>query len=81
VPTFGQDTIQRFSKNCSEMKRMTAHDSEDLLQCAFPVFEGLLPEPHNSSVLELLCTLCHWHGFAKLHMHTDETLRVMDDLT
>ncbi|KIK10461.1 hypothetical protein PISMIDRAFT_52018, partial [Pisolithus microcarpus 441] len=32
VPTFGRDTIQRFSKNCSEMKRMTTHDFEDLLQ-------------------------------------------------
>ncbi|KIK20577.1 hypothetical protein PISMIDRAFT_105535, partial [Pisolithus microcarpus 441] len=75
------DTIQHFSKNCSEMKRMTTHDFEDLLQCAFPVFEGLLSEAHNLSVLELLYTLCHWHGFAKLRMHTDKTLRVMDDLT
>ncbi|KIK19172.1 hypothetical protein PISMIDRAFT_38048, partial [Pisolithus microcarpus 441] len=32
VPTFGQDTIQRFSKNCSKMKRMTTHNSKDLLQ-------------------------------------------------
>ncbi|KIJ58032.1 hypothetical protein HYDPIDRAFT_103404, partial [Hydnomerulius pinastri MD-312] len=81
VPTFGRDTIRRFSRNSSDMKRMSAYNFEDLLQCALPVFEGLLPEHHNLTVLELLYTLCHWHGFAKLRMHTDETLQAMDDLT
>ncbi|KIJ65337.1 hypothetical protein HYDPIDRAFT_28047, partial [Hydnomerulius pinastri MD-312] len=81
VPSFGRDTIRRFSRNSSDMKRMTAHDFEDLLQCALPVFEGLLPEPHNSSVLRLLFLLCRWHGLAKLWMHTDETLQVMDGVT
>lgn len=32
VPTFGQDTIRRFSKNASDMKRIAARDFEDLLQ-------------------------------------------------
>jgi len=32
VPTFGQDTIRRFQENCSEVKKMTAQDFEDLLQ-------------------------------------------------
>ena len=32
VPTFGQDTIRRFRENCSELKKMTARDFEDLLQ-------------------------------------------------
>ncbi|KIJ10248.1 hypothetical protein PAXINDRAFT_25474, partial [Paxillus involutus ATCC 200175] len=81
VPSFGRDTIHRFSRNSSEMKKMTAHTFEDLLQCALPVFAGLLPEPHNSSVLKLLCLLCDWHGLAKLWMHTDETLQVMDGTT
>lgn len=32
VPTFGRDTIRRFSKNASDMKRIAARDFEDLLQ-------------------------------------------------
>ncbi|KAF9455143.1 hypothetical protein BDZ94DRAFT_1127669, partial [Collybia nuda] len=47
VPTFGRDTIRKFANNCSEMKQLAARDFEDLLQCAIPVFEDLLPEPHN----------------------------------
>jgi len=48
------------------------------IQCAIPVFEGLLPEPHNKFVMELLFTMAHWHGLAKLRMHNDLTLAVMD---
>jgi hypothetical protein len=50
-------------------------------QCAIPVFEGLLPEPHNTKVLRLLFTFAHWHGLAKLRMHTDATLEMLDDET
>jgi len=32
VPTFGQDTIRRFHKNVSELKRLAARDFEDVLQ-------------------------------------------------
>ena len=32
VPTFGQNTIRRFHKNVSEMKRFAARDFEDVLQ-------------------------------------------------
>ena len=32
VPTFGLDTIRRFRDNISEMKKLAAHDYEDLLQ-------------------------------------------------
>ncbi|KAH7917705.1 hypothetical protein BV22DRAFT_1025919 [Leucogyrophana mollusca] len=81
VPTFGRDTIRRFARNVSEMKHITAHDFEDLLQCAIPVFDSLLPEPHNSSILRLLFLLAHWHGLAKLRMHTDSSLCIMDHLT
>lgn len=39
IPTFGWDTIRRFHKNVSEMKRMAAWDLEDVLQVgiSFPV--------------------------------------------
>ncbi|KAH7916892.1 hypothetical protein BV22DRAFT_997067, partial [Leucogyrophana mollusca] len=81
VPTFGRDTIRRFARNSSELKKMAARDFEDLLQCAIPAFEGLLSEPHNGSVLRMLFSLCHWHGLAKLRMHTDNTLAIMHQLT
>jgi hypothetical protein len=98
VPTFGRDTIRKFSLNCSEMKRLAAHNFEDLLQvswtakmlnfsfaypiqCAIPVFEGLLPEPHNRRLLKLLFLMAHWHALAKLHLHTDPTLDIMDSVT
>ena len=52
-----------------------------MTKCAIPVFEGLLPEPHNTYVLNLLFDLAHWHGLAKLRMHTDPTLEVLDQVT
>jgi hypothetical protein len=45
------------------------------------VFDGLLPEPHNSTILQLLFTCAHWHGLAKLRLHTDHTLKILDDIT
>jgi hypothetical protein len=32
VPTFGRDTIRRFSNNASGMKKLATRDFEDLLQ-------------------------------------------------
>ncbi|KIK35174.1 hypothetical protein CY34DRAFT_56217, partial [Suillus luteus UH-Slu-Lm8-n1] len=81
TPTFGPATIRKFSTNSSEMKRLAARNFEDLLQCSIPVFDGLLPEPHNQTVLTLLFTMAHWHGLAKLRMHSDLTLDIMDHVT
>ncbi|KIK93361.1 hypothetical protein PAXRUDRAFT_145232 [Paxillus rubicundulus Ve08.2h10] len=78
VSTFGQGTIQQFHKNASAMKCLAAHDFEDLLQCALPVFEGLLPAPHNKIVLNLLFDFAMWHAYAKLHLHTEDTLAFFD---
>jgi hypothetical protein len=50
-------------------------------QCAIPVFEGLLPEPHNSRILCLFFTAANWHGLAKLQAHSDLTLDVLDSVT
>src|ERR1700728_719847 len=50
-------------------------------QCIILVFDGLLPEPHNSSILRLLFICAHWHGLAKLRMHTDQTLNILDGTT
>jgi hypothetical protein len=51
------------------------------MQCAIPVFDGLLPEPHNTRILKLLFYLANWHGFAKLRMHTDASLDVLSQAT
>ena len=56
-------------------------DSYQIGQCAIPVFDALLPEPHNRDVLILLFTCAHWHALAKLRMHTDETLTLLDKVT
>lgn len=50
-------------------------------QCAIPVFDGLIPEPHNSRILDLLFMFAHWHALAKLRLHTDLTLGILDQCT
>lgn len=50
-------------------------------QCVIPVFDGLLPEPHNTSILKLIFTCEHWHTLAKLCMHMDLTLNILDSET
>jgi hypothetical protein len=72
IPTFGRGTIRKFSCSASAMNRLAAQDFEDLLQvsdrstllarlihfkCVLPVFDGLLPEPHNWHVMALLFEL------------------------
>jgi hypothetical protein len=46
-----------------------------------PVFESLLPQPHDTIILDLLFTLCQWHGLAKLRLHHDLTLQLLDQTT
>lgn len=63
------------------MKKLAARDFEDLLQCSVPAFDGLLPEPFNSTVRILLYRTAEWHTFAKLRLHTDSSLGHLDQLT
>ncbi|KAF7973003.1 hypothetical protein HWV62_16378 [Athelia sp. TMB] len=81
VGQLDRSKIRKFTTNVSEMKKLAAHNYEDLLQCAIPAFEGLLPEPHNKIVLTLLFRLGEWHALAKLRMHTDNTLQLLDAAT
>lgn len=39
TPTFGRDTIRKFSANSSEMKKLAARDYEDILQVSAVNFE------------------------------------------
>ncbi|EJD46773.1 hypothetical protein AURDEDRAFT_40235, partial [Auricularia subglabra TFB-10046 SS5] len=81
TPVFGRFSIRRFANNVSELKQLAAHNFEDILQCAIPVFEGLLPEPYNTVVLDLLYTLAEWHAFAKSRIHTTESLKDFEVVT
>ncbi|KAJ7660161.1 hypothetical protein DFH06DRAFT_1472251 [Mycena polygramma] len=74
ISTFGRSTIRRFHANVSELKKLAARDFEDILQCCFAVFEGLLPEPHNTIILTLIYVFATWHAYAKLRMHNDSTI-------
>lgn len=79
ISTFGVDTIRKFTSDASSLKKMAARDYEDLLLCSMPVFEGLFPGDHDSIVQELLFSLLLWHGLAKMRIHTDKTLVLLQD--
>ncbi|KAF9455659.1 hypothetical protein BDZ94DRAFT_1139764, partial [Collybia nuda] len=81
IPTFGIDTNRRFSNNVSQLKKLAARDYEDILQDAIPAMDGLLPEPHNTMVITVLYCLAEWHALAKLHMHTESTLQLLEKST
>ncbi|KAJ3514106.1 hypothetical protein NMY22_g14847 [Coprinellus aureogranulatus] len=49
--------------------------------CILPVIEGLFPGDHEGRVHNLVFTLAHWHSLAKLRLHTDSSLAVLDALT
>ncbi|KAJ3526888.1 hypothetical protein NMY22_g9993 [Coprinellus aureogranulatus] len=81
TPSFGRDTIRKFPLNASQMRRKAARDFENLLQCAIPAFESLIPEPHNSILMKLLYLCGQWHALAKLRLHTDSTLLLLEYTT
>lgn len=45
------------------------------------MFEGLLPEPFNGMLLRLLYKAAEWHALAKLRLHTDSTLDLLEAVT
>ena len=45
------------------------------------VFDGLLPRPHGPVIQDLLFELATWHTFAKLCLHTTNTLNFLDAST
>ena len=78
---FGRSTIRKFQAHVSDLSKLAAHNYEDILQCIIPCFEGLLPSPHNETILDLLYILAYWHSLAKVHMHTDSSLQEFRQLT
>ena len=51
------------------------------LQCIIPVVEGLLPDKDEKVILDLVFILATWHAYAKLRLHTENTLASFDALT
>lgn len=51
------------------------------MQCSISVFDCLLPEPHNTRVLDLIFILAQWHALAKLRQHTDMSLDILESTT
>lgn len=54
---------------------------ESEVQNIIPVVDGLLPEPFNSRILQMLFRLAEWQALAKLRMHTEETLAGLETST
>jgi len=44
-------------------------------------FSGILPEPHNACILNMLFDLSTWHAYAKLRVHTTDTLAFFETST
>jgi hypothetical protein len=43
-----------------------------------PVFEGLFPDEHDAIIQSLLYRFAQWHALAKLRMHSETTLSILD---
>ncbi|KAH9884316.1 hypothetical protein C8Q73DRAFT_661143 [Cubamyces lactineus] len=81
IPAFGRGTIRRFGHNIATLKKLAARDFEDLVQCAIPCFEGLLPIAQDRVVHTMLFRLATWHALAKLRLHSDSTLAIFETIT
>jgi hypothetical protein len=74
VPTFGHGTIQHFASNASGMKKLAAHDYEDLLQVRMFHLAMLISlkccDQCAIPVFEVLCPRCttgsSWTSFLSL---------------
>ncbi|KAF7299950.1 hypothetical protein HMN09_01002900 [Mycena chlorophos] len=74
MPTFARDTIRRFTNNTSAMKKLAARDYEDILQASKYAED-------NEIIQDLIFAHAYWHGLAKLRMHTEHTLKCLDEAT
>ena len=45
------------------------------------MFKGLLEEPFNTQVMKLLYHAVDWHTFAKMCIHTETTIKCLEEIT
>ena len=50
-------------------------------QCILPALNGLLPEDHSSQIQDLVFVMGCWHAYAKLRLHTEDTLASFEQVT
>ncbi|KZV89008.1 hypothetical protein EXIGLDRAFT_797345 [Exidia glandulosa HHB12029] len=82
VSPFGRDSVRQLSDHITDLTLMRIHEYETILKDSSPCFEDLFPDPEfDNFVQSLLFTFGLWHSFAKLGMHTDSSLRRMDQCT
>lgn len=48
---------------------------------SIPSFEGLLEGAHNRRLMKLLYRTAEWHGLAKMRIHTESSLVLLEELT
>jgi hypothetical protein len=66
IPTFGRDTIRRFTSNTSELKKMAARNYEDFLQVSHVlhiivhgwIFTGMASHLFGSALSQFLKAYC-----------------------
>ena len=47
-------------------------------QCTIPAFDGLFPDKYDASISILLFRMAEWHSLAKLRLHSDNSLHLLD---
>ena len=50
-----------------------------IYQCSISAFEGLFPPNHDVIIRVLLFHLCEWHALAKLRLHSNDSLALLDE--
>ncbi|KAF5356693.1 hypothetical protein D9758_013746 [Tetrapyrgos nigripes] len=80
-PPFGRCTIRRFTDDTTSMKRIAARDYEDILQCCPSVFCQLFPPEIDHHTQDLLFAMATWHALAKLRLHSETTLKILEGAT
>lgn len=64
------------------MLRDNRTESRIVFQCAIPIFESLVPnETYSKSIVSVITVCAEWHALAKLRMHTDTTLSLLEQAT
>ncbi|KAI0708940.1 hypothetical protein C8T65DRAFT_740004 [Cerioporus squamosus] len=83
VPGFAWTTVRKFHADVCSMKRLAARDFENILKCIAPCFDGLpgISDADNDAILTLLFVLAYWHALAKMRLHSDTSVGLLDDTT
>ncbi|EJD49365.1 hypothetical protein AURDEDRAFT_59554, partial [Auricularia subglabra TFB-10046 SS5] len=82
IGPFSNDVVRQLSENVTDLTLMKIYEYESVLKNAAPCFEGLFPDAEfDGQVQDLLFTYARWYTLLNLSMHTDSTLRQLDDVT